>query len=245
MSQRGGLRAMQYRIRYGARAVVSTYPAIYLPFARRKYGPVGSVVTPDTELVIEGFQRSGNTFAVAAFQLAQHRQTRAAHHLHAAAQVIAAARMGVPILLLIRDPDEAVLSHLLREPSITLKQGLANWVRFYERVLPYRDRVVVGEFGLVTSDFGAVIAEINRRFGTTFHRFEHTKANVTACFDLIEEWNRQRFGTIVESHVARPSAQRDQLKRALREGVDDPSLSVLRGRARRVYGTLVPAWGVT
>ena len=240
MRRRGGLRATPCRIRYGARAVVSTHPAIYLPFARRKYGAAGSVVNPDTELVIEGFQRSGNTFAVAAFELAQGRETRTAHHLHAAAQVIAAVRMGIPILLLIRDPDEAVLSHMLREPCITPKQGLANWVRFHERVLPYRDRVVVGEFGLVTSDFGAVIAEINRRFGTAFQRFEHTEANVTACFDLIENWNRQRFGAIVESHVARPSAQRDQLKLSLRDGVDDPSLSMLRGRARRVYRALVP-----
>jgi len=67
-----------------------------------------------TELVIEGFARSGNTFAVAAFSLAQPRPVRLAHHLHAPAQVLLAARMGIPCIVLVRDPVDAVASRLIR-----------------------------------------------------------------------------------------------------------------------------------
>jgi hypothetical protein len=218
---------------------VSSHPSIYLPFARRKYDMSAIAVTSDTELVIEGFPRSGNTFAVVAFELAQRRPTRTAHHLHAAAQIVAAARMRVPIILLIRDPDESVVSHVLREPCITVKQALLNWIRFYERVLPYRKEMVIGEFGLVTSDFGAVIADVNRHFGTAFERFEHTDVNVARCFDLIDERHRRRYGGIVESHIARPSERREQLKGTLRESLGASSLSRLRRRAQEAYQTLV------
>jgi hypothetical protein len=227
------------RARYGARAVLSTYPVVYLPYARRKYGHE-TVLSSETELVIEGFQRSGNTFAVIAFELAQGRPTRTAHHLHAAAHVLAAARRGVPILLLIRDPEATVVSHMVREPCITPRQALSNWIRFHERVQPYRERMVIAEFGAVTSDFGPVVDEINRRFGTTFRRFDHTEDNVARCFGLIDERNRQRYGAIVESHVARPSIRRDELKRALVSALATPALSALRERAHSAYRSLVP-----
>lgn len=91
---------------YTVRAVLSAHPSVYIPFARRKYRDVPNMlVESDTELVIEGFERSGNTFAVVAFETAQPRPVKTAHHLHAAAQVVSAVRMGVPTLLLIRPPE--------------------------------------------------------------------------------------------------------------------------------------------
>src|SRR5436309_8002883 len=111
---------------YSCRSVGSCYPRLYLPFARWKYREIADrIVEADTQLVIEGFQRSGNTFAVVAFEVAQPQPVKLAHHLHAAAQIVAAVRMGVPTLVLIRDPDESVLSHMVREPGITAKQSLA------------------------------------------------------------------------------------------------------------------------
>ena len=66
----------------------------YLQLARRRKGR--AVVGPDTELVIEGFPRTANTFAVFAFQTAQARPVRVAHHLHAPIQVTVAARRPPP-----------------------------------------------------------------------------------------------------------------------------------------------------
>src|SRR5262245_45373054 len=75
-------------LRHVARSRFTEHPAIYLPFARRKYpGPSPKVIDADTELVIDGYMRSANTFAVYAFQMAQRRPVRLAHHLHAPAQV--------------------------------------------------------------------------------------------------------------------------------------------------------------
>src|SRR6266852_4306436 len=44
------------RVRHRLRTHVSEHPAMYLPFARRKYpGPSQQVISPRTELVIDGY----------------------------------------------------------------------------------------------------------------------------------------------------------------------------------------------
>jgi hypothetical protein len=145
------------------------------------------VIGSSTELVIDGYTRSATTFAVYAFQLAQVRPVRLAHHLHAPAQLIAAAKMGVPVLALIREPEGAILSQLVREPRVELRDALVAYTRFYSYLLPHRRGFVVGEFDQVTRDFGGVVRRLNERFGTSFEEFLHTDANVRECYALIKE----------------------------------------------------------
>ena len=125
------------RARHRLRTYVSEHPRGYLAFARYKYtGHNVEVIGRDTEMVIDGFTRSATTFAVYAFQLSQDRPIRLAHHLHAPAQLIEAARRGTPTLLLIREPQGAILSQLIREPDVVLRDALFAYARFYEHVLP-------------------------------------------------------------------------------------------------------------
>jgi hypothetical protein len=182
-----GLSPLLRGARWTFRARVAEHPSLYIPFARLKYaGPGPQVVGPDTELVIDGFTRSATTFAVVAFQSAQERLVRTAHHLHAPAQLIMAARRGLPAMALIREPEGAVLSALVREPYVRPADAYGTYARFYTKLMPYRARLAVAEFGEVSRDFGSVIRRVNEKFGTAFGEFEHTPENVRACFDLIE-----------------------------------------------------------
>jgi hypothetical protein len=258
------------RVRYELRTVAADYPSIYLPYARRAHaaGP-GKVLGRDTELLIEGFTRSGTTFAVVAFQLAQARPVRVARHLHVPAHVIAAARLGVPTLVCVRPPEPTVLSQMVREPHISVGQSLRSFARFYERILPHRSHFVITTFEQLTSDFGAAIAAVNARFATDFSLFEHTQHNVKPCFELIEHRSRggrlrkvlgdfqsglvsigEVFEAVVEegSHkwaglderwVARPSKHRDLLKARLKGEYESVALERRRARAERVYSQLV------
>jgi len=175
------------RIRHRLRTRATEYPAMYLPFARRKYpGPSPKVIGSRTELVIDGYTRCASTFAVYALQLAQPAPVRLAHHLHAPAQLIEATRMRVPALALIREPKGAILSQLIREPWVALPDALVAYSRFYTCLLPYRHALVVGEFEQVTNDFGQVVRRLNSRFGTSFAEFESTEANLRECQDLIK-----------------------------------------------------------
>lgn len=250
------------RARHRLRTRVFEYPALYLPIARHRYpGPSPQVISAATELVIDGYFRSANTFAVYAFQLCQHRPVRLAHHLHAPAQFITAARAGIPALLLIREPRGAVLSELLYEPQVALPDALVQYTRFYRCLRPYASSFVVGEFGQVTSDFGAVIRRLNDRFGTRFAEFAHTDDGMQECFSLIS-CRGTMSGTLLGfesgvvpldrlreelSGLARqpqppelreawmPTRQRSLLKQALGEQWDRPELARLRDRAQQVY----------
>jgi hypothetical protein len=175
------------RVRHRLRTRFSEYPTLYLPFARHKYpGPSPEVISSATELVIDGYTRCASTFAVYALQLAQPVPIRLAHHLHAPAQLAAAARAGVPALAVIREPRGAVLSQLVREPDVALRDALIAYARFYERLLRYRDRLVTADFEDVTKDFGAVTRRVNDKFGTAFAEFEPTEQNTSRCFELIK-----------------------------------------------------------
>jgi hypothetical protein len=176
-------------LRWGLRSRMAEYPSLYLPVARIKYGK--QVVGPETKLLIDGFTRSGVTFAVIAFQVSQRTPVRVAHTLHAPGHVAMAARRGIPTLVTIRDPEAAVLSAIIREPYITAEQGLRAWIRFYTHILPHRDGFVLGQFDEIVSDYGGVIRRINEKFGTAFDEFVHSDENVELCFQIIEDRARR------------------------------------------------------
>jgi hypothetical protein len=254
------------RLRHLARMRLSEHPFLYLPLARRRYpGPSPEVIGPATELVIDGFTRSATTFAVYAFQLAQDRPVRLAHHLHAPAQLVEAARRGIPAIALIREPEGALLSQVIQEPDVTLPVALLSYSRFYERLMPFRSRLVVGRFDEVTTDMGAVIRRVNAHFGTSFEPFVPTAGNVQACLELMSErptpiprWSSTLLswesGKVTKEELQRewadvahlsssastrtawvPSRERQHVKEALRSEWEHPRLEGLRGRAERVY----------
>ncbi len=223
---------------YEAKTLLARHPALALPIQRLRRR--GQVLGPDTEIVIESFPRCASSFVVAAFRLAQEpHASRIAHHTHAPAQVIAAARRGVPALVLLREPEEAVLSHVIYTPGLTPAASLRGYVRFHEPLLPYRDRLVVGLFEEVTTDLGAVIERVNRRFGTRFSPFEHRPEHLARIEREIQEDYRSRARG--EEELARtvplPTEERRRLKERLREAYR-ATPERLRQRAEAAYEAL-------
>jgi hypothetical protein len=220
---------------YETKTLVAAHPSLALPLARaRGHGyPVG----PGTEIVIEGFPRSATSFAVSAFELAQPAKPDVAHHVHAPAQLISAARGGIPALLLIRRPEDAVLSLAVREPDRSMGGMLRGWVRFHEPLLPYRSDLVVATFDQVVTDFGRVTERVNERFGKEFVPFEHTPANVERVLGLIEDYTRPPAGdgASLERIVSRPSQERAGALERLRPAYLAPKLAATRLRAGTLY----------
>jgi hypothetical protein len=227
---------------YEIKTIVAKYPRLAIPIARRRHGvPTGK----DTEIVIEGFPRSGTSFAVAAFAMAQPRRIRVACHVHAPAQVTAAVSAGIPALVIVREPEETVLSFVVRNPHISVGQALRGYLRFYATLLPYRHGFVVGTFPDVVTDFGAVIRRVNERFATSFAEFQHTEANVRASFEAIDEDYRGRVGSSqeLERIVARPSEVRDEMKARVRSTYREEGVARLRSKAEETYRSLVSQEG--
>ena len=138
-------------------------------------------------LCIDGFPRSATTFAVAAFQLAQPQPIQVAHHSHAPAQLIAAARWRIPSLVTIRAPEQSVLSTAVYFPYLTVATALRSYIEFYEAIRPYREAFVVGEFGDITSRLDQVVRRVNARFGCDFSEYRNGPENDDIVFSVINQ----------------------------------------------------------
>ena len=195
-------------------------------------------VSRTTEIVIEGYPRSGNTFAVVAFRQAQGREIEVAHHLHAAAQIKRAARLDVPTIVLIREPSEAILSLVVRDPHASMRWALRSYIRFYSTVVPYLEKTVVAPFTAVTSDLASIIRMVNKRYGTAFKEFMQTEDALNSVQQTVEwmaEQDSMKTGWDSHLGVALPSELRRRAKEARRTEYLDERNKPLRLTAESLY----------
>jgi len=229
-------------IREQVRRYVGEHPFLFFNFYRVRPRYRHLLVDRRTQLVIEGFPRSGNTFAVVAFEQAQRKRVRIAHHLHMPAHVMQAVRWRIPTLVLIRKPTDAVLSLTIREPQIPIRQAMKHYVSFYDKVAGYRSAFVVGSFEEVIQDYGAVLERVNVKFGTRFSLFKHSKDNVEDVFSHIEERHRARSGGwLDEKRIARPSAVKASMNDPVMKELQAPHIKKLTARAEALYEDFVVA----
>lgn len=194
-------------------------------------------LTPDTQIVIEGFPRSGNTFALHALRLAEAaagREVVIKSHVHVPAQVALATRRGLPTLYVIREPVHTVASLIVAAAHVPIRHALREYTHHHEQVFAYRKGFVVGEFREITSDYAAVIRRVNERFGTSFALFEQTPENVDAVFREIEV-DHQRVHQGREAGLPRPSSGRDPVKSWLVEQIGHPQYRAELADAQAIY----------
>jgi hypothetical protein len=227
-----------FRLEKNLQIYAGRYPALFFSLYRLKREDRSRIVSPDTQLVIEGFPRSANSFARVAFRVAQGGRVHVAHGLHVPAQVIRAARWEIPTLVLIRKPKDAILSFVLRDP-ISVDQALRFYLSFYESVEKYRDAFVLGLFEEVTEDFGEVIRRVNDKFGTAFSLFRHDEQNVNNVFARMEKNARRNHGgTSWELKVARPSVVKERMKEHIKYNLESPERKRLIAEVEAVYDRL-------
>ena len=243
------------RFHYDLRTVFTRYSIPYLWLKRwqqRYLHPQASTGTAlgenikwgaieqDTDIVIEGYPRLGNTFASSAFRLAQTKPVKIAYRLHASTQLICAAKMNVPAIALIRKPEDAVLSWVIHRSHLTIEQALKGYISFYQTVLPYKDSFVVADFDRVIGDFGAIIKQVNQKYNTSFAEFIHNEENVAQCFAVIDDFYRGAGqGKISTQTVARPSSDRQKLKEQLRGQFNSDRLNKMRLSANQIYSKFI------
>ena len=135
-------------------------------------------VSRETDIVIEGAPSSGNSFALVAFESAQNRRMRIAHHHHLPFQVTLACRDHIPCIVLIRHPLDAVVSRVSRygyyqpqtlQAVLWVNYSLRHWNMFYERALEWRSNFLVCDFRELISDYASVIERVNAKFNTEFN----------------------------------------------------------------------------
>ena len=235
------------RLKFDIRTFLGKYPGVFLPFLawrRRKrvhrHWLQPQIYTPETQLVVEGYPRCGNTFSIAALHVATDGDLpRLAHHIHLPAQVIQAVRDRKPAIVLIREPIDAMASTLVHDPRLGPLQVLRAYNHFYEPLIPFHRDYVVADFSTVTNDYGSVIEAVNDRFGTDIPVFDHSDANVEKCFGLIEAKNSMFTGKITENKIARPSADRKKLNEEARNVLRQKRHAKMLQQAEELYARFI------
>jgi hypothetical protein len=217
-------------------------PMAYLSVMRMRYRGSPNhnrIVSPRTDIVIEGFPRCANSFAVRAFRLNNDpgHKLRIATHMHSPAQAVMGVRWKIPTLVLIRHPDEAVVSfpalaiqlnkyELCSAPAKFWISQIKYWTRryteFYGCLHPIREQIVLADFPETTSNFGSVIQRVNQRFKTNFIQFEHSLKNVRDIFAHSQQ------------HLS-PSVERNKIKQTLKNIYHSPENAVERINAINMY----------
>lgn len=224
-------------MRHYARRPVARTPFLWDSAMLARPSKRATLARRETSILIDGFLRSGNTFSVAAFQVANGTQQHVARHLHGAPHFLRAVRLGIPAVLLIRDPADAVASYLVRRPTLTPLEAVQEYLDFYRTTWRVRRDVVVGVFEQVVSDFGSITDAVNQRFGTSFSRYEPTPENEKEAFRLVEEMNRLECrGELVESHVGRPSRERERRSQEIRAALHEPKTKASLAEGRELFG---------
>lgn len=179
------------------------------------------LVLPDTELMIDGFQGSANSFATAAFKLCQKRHVKLAHHRHAPILMVKAVRLSIPIILTVREPESTVVSLTSRWPHISVEQGLKSYVGFYKALQPYVDNFVVSTFQLTTNHLDKVIEVTNKKFSTSFDLIDPERANAE-CKEIYSNSSSDRL-------------KRKKIKESKKKNLLEYKDSILLESAQEIY----------
>jgi len=220
------------------RREVSVRPYLYIPL--RLLRKPHTVVKRDTELVIEGFPRSGNTWTEAVIRHCAHEDIRLAHHSHAAAHVKHAVRLGVPTVVLFREPDAAVRSYLtLYDNDIDPRDGYLDYLRFYRATLPFKDRqVLFFSFEDTTERTTEMVRTMAEHFGLSLSwqdlEKERTRQDIVARMDA-KAARLGRQGGRSDSLPGRVNDRKKQLQLAAKQAIEAPDVQHLRKEARALY----------
>lgn len=221
--------------------LASRYDILYLSVVKMKYRGVSSigVVSKKTDIVIEGFPRSANTYMLNAFKVSQPHDLNIAHHLHATAQVTYAVKNRIPVILLIRRPIDCIASLMIRNPSISAREALEEYIRFYQTLEPVMKEVVVAVFEDVIHDSNDVIKRANRKYNASFE-VRQPEIEDDEIFSLIDTQNQNNIDNIdrvrdSEHLVARPSKKRSEMKDGLISSFDQERVKGLLQDADRVF----------
>jgi hypothetical protein len=197
-----------------ARLFVKRTPSLYRPAKRLAgHGDAGQLCDRTTDLCIEGYPSSGNSFSFALLRIANDR-LRIAHHCHSVANFRLALGYGVPAVCLIRDPEDAIASRLARFKG-NLRSSVLEYIDFYDFALEHRDRLTIVTFEELTGNTAAFLERVAQASGQTFDLtdIERLKQKAVA---YITRWSKQHGDP---ERISLPSSRREISKAQLRESI--------------------------
>jgi len=200
---------------------------------------------PETRLVVEGYPRSSNSFAVDMIgesAIGHLHRSEIAHHTHHLFNLRIAQAYGIPKVILIREPAAAILSfHIYSEAPIP--QCAAKYATFYAGALELMNDAAVIHFRDVTGDFRKVIARINAIGDFAIPEDQDFAAIRARALGLVRGRASKTSEEDAMRQVAAPNEERERIKDRLRGEVE--TFLAAHPRAIRVYDRVTARAGLT
>jgi len=212
--------------------LLSKIPILSIYFYRIFTKKRSLVISRNTNLVIEGFPRSANTFSVVAFESVQTKKIIIAHHLHLPFQINYACKHNIPALVLIREPTEAISSAIIFNNFLSIAEYLKSYIYFYTSISNCNDKFIVGLFDEVIHAYDKIIFKLNNKFNTQFNLFYNSPTTVKRCFEKIEENNESNIN---ENTIPHPSLFRKIKKEEIKNKLSKPEYKHLLKEAEKIY----------
>lgn len=226
----------KYDIYRLVRNELSVYFPVYSFFARRN----GAFLVKDsTDLVIEGFPRSANSFLETALRITLKPPFSLAHHTHARSQVESAVSRGIPCLVLVRNPIDAIVSYLeenekLSSPNVLLRE----YVIFYRKISKHDGNVKFISFESVVGNCEKVVQDIALWGNLPLIDDASKLHDPKIVFDELTLNAFKRVGIIPAYRRTKTKKQqlnREKLRAEIRDRVEVLSSKRLTNQANRVY----------
>jgi len=158
--------SFEKNLRFSIGSIIGNSPFLFsINYLRGKFKD--RIVQADSELCIEGFQRSGNSNFFILFKH-KNRQVKIAHHIHGSAHVKRAIENGVPTLVLIRQPGDALASLLSWDKKLKPKIAIKAYINFYQQLMDVKSKVLIADFEESTNNIAGIVNKLNERFHKDF-----------------------------------------------------------------------------
>lgn len=228
------------RLKFSTRMFLGRYPNLFFPIYGLKKTNKGLFISKETELVVSAYPRTANTFFIVALEQIQKKPISIAHHLHVPALALEAIKRGMPTVILIRNPKDAIISLVIRENHITLKQAINAYITFYESLLVHKNKILIADFSTIINDFPSIILNINSRFNLNLNNYsQNNKLNNETVFKEIENINKGfNKNSLVETMVSRPSDTRKKIKLNYQEKLSSKKYRNKLQKCDAIYRTL-------
>ena len=190
----------------------------YLPFFKE---PLQYPCFKDMDICIEAYPSSANTFLFGLL-INSSPNLKIAHHTHAIASVKRAKRYRIPVVIIIRDPLDAISSRIVRfNRNITV--CLIEYIWFYQYVFYNRNSLILFSFDELTTKTKDVLMKI--KLETMCDLAIQNDINMLeikkSIFEKIDNYYTNR-GLIKRS--ATPSTDRNLRKEGIKTRIINPPM---------------------
>lgn len=152
-----------HRLRIATLRKIERNPSVFEFLYRLQGASSDLLASPETNILLEGFPRSANTYSLYALRHSQN-NLKISGHTHRPGNVILGLKYKIPICVLIRNPHDAVKSLLVRNPQYSESNCLRQYISFYSLLLPRKNEFLVAEFEDVVANFDTVIDGLNSKY---------------------------------------------------------------------------------